>query len=202
MIFKVLLSGGGLILPLLFPQALSTEFRVHWRGGRARSARAGLRWSPGPMNAFFTVTPPSFGERGPWPSLQGSMGCCVQPSPPDHTPAGLLHGPQGRAWNVAAPPLPGRLWPQPSRVSGDTRAPRLLRTGHSASPGVRSAGVLCACFIREQNPALRRLEKDERWPPLPGPSVQGPPRQSTLAGHRQTRGPRAPEDREEAGQAT
>ena len=37
-----------------FPQALSTEFRVHWRGGRARPARTGLRWSPGPMNSFFT----------------------------------------------------------------------------------------------------------------------------------------------------
>ena len=34
MIFKVPLSGGGLILPLPFPQALSREFRVHWRGGR------------------------------------------------------------------------------------------------------------------------------------------------------------------------
>ena len=28
MIFKVPLSGGGLILPLSFPQALSREFRV------------------------------------------------------------------------------------------------------------------------------------------------------------------------------
>ena len=44
----------GLILPLSFPQALSTEFRVHWRGGHARSAQTGLRWSPGPMNSFFT----------------------------------------------------------------------------------------------------------------------------------------------------
>ena len=32
-IFKVPLSGGGLILPLLFPQALSGEFRVHWKRG-------------------------------------------------------------------------------------------------------------------------------------------------------------------------
>ena len=36
-----------------FPQALSTEFRVHSRGGLARSAQTGLRWSPGPMNSFF-----------------------------------------------------------------------------------------------------------------------------------------------------
>ena len=53
MIFKVPLSGGGLILPLSFPQVLSREFRVHWRGGRAGSAQKGLRWSPGPMNSFF-----------------------------------------------------------------------------------------------------------------------------------------------------
>ena len=45
-IFKVPLSGGGLLLPLSFLQALSTEFR-------ARSARTGLRWSPGPLNSFF-----------------------------------------------------------------------------------------------------------------------------------------------------
>ena len=44
---------GGLILPLSFPQALSTEFRVHWRDGHAPSAQTGLRWSPGPMNSFF-----------------------------------------------------------------------------------------------------------------------------------------------------
>ena len=31
-IFKVPLSGGGLILLLLFSLALNTEFRVHWRG--------------------------------------------------------------------------------------------------------------------------------------------------------------------------
>ena len=30
--------------------------------------------------------PPSFGEHRPWPSLQGSMGPCVQPSPPAHSP--------------------------------------------------------------------------------------------------------------------
>ena len=34
-IFKIPLSGGGLILLLSFPQALSREFRVHWRGGQA-----------------------------------------------------------------------------------------------------------------------------------------------------------------------
>ena len=34
-VFKVPLSGGGLILPLSFPQALSREFRIHWTGGRA-----------------------------------------------------------------------------------------------------------------------------------------------------------------------
>ena len=55
-IFKIPLPRGGLILPLSFPQALSTEFRVHWRGGCGRPARTGLRWSPGPMNSFFTVT--------------------------------------------------------------------------------------------------------------------------------------------------
>ena len=32
-IVKVPLSGGGLILLLLFSQALNTEFRVHWKGG-------------------------------------------------------------------------------------------------------------------------------------------------------------------------
>ena len=53
--FKVPLPRGGLILPLSFPQALSTEFRVHWRGGHARSAQTGLRWSPGPMNSFFIL---------------------------------------------------------------------------------------------------------------------------------------------------
>ena len=53
MIFKVPLSGGGLVLPLSFPQALSTESRVHWRGGPAPSARTGFRWSPGPMDSFF-----------------------------------------------------------------------------------------------------------------------------------------------------
>ena len=37
-IFKIPLPRGGFILPLSFPQALSTEFRVHWRGGLARSA--------------------------------------------------------------------------------------------------------------------------------------------------------------------
>ena len=42
MIFKVPLSGGGLILPLWFPQALSREFRAHWSSGPARSARTGL----------------------------------------------------------------------------------------------------------------------------------------------------------------
>ena len=46
---------GGLILPLSFPQALSTEFRVHWRDGHAPSAQTGLRWSPGPMNSFFNL---------------------------------------------------------------------------------------------------------------------------------------------------
>ena len=51
--FKIPLPRGGLILLLSFPQALSTEFRVHWRGGHARSAQTGLRWSPGPMNSFF-----------------------------------------------------------------------------------------------------------------------------------------------------
>ena len=56
MIFKVPLSGGGLILPLSIPQELSREFRVHWRGGRVRSAQAGLRWSPGPMNSFFNIS--------------------------------------------------------------------------------------------------------------------------------------------------
>ena len=45
---------GDLILPLSFPQALSTEFRVHWRGGHAQSAQTGLRCSPGPMNSFFS----------------------------------------------------------------------------------------------------------------------------------------------------
>lgn len=30
--------------------------------------------------------PPSFREHRPWPSLQGSMGPCVQPSPPAHSP--------------------------------------------------------------------------------------------------------------------
>ena len=54
--FKIPLPRGGLILPLSTPQALSTEFRVHWRGGRAWSAWTGLRWSPGPMNFFFTTT--------------------------------------------------------------------------------------------------------------------------------------------------
>ena len=52
-VFKIPLPRGGLILPLSSPQVLSTEFRVHWRGGLARSARTGLRWSPGPMNSFF-----------------------------------------------------------------------------------------------------------------------------------------------------
>ena len=52
-LFKIPLPRGGLVLPLSFPQALSTELRVHWRGGRARSAQTGLRWSPGPMNSFF-----------------------------------------------------------------------------------------------------------------------------------------------------
>ena len=55
-IFKIPLSGGGLLLPLSFPQALSREFRVHWRGGRAWSAQTGLRWSPGPRNSFCTFT--------------------------------------------------------------------------------------------------------------------------------------------------
>ena len=55
-IFKVPLSGGGLILPLWFAQVLSREFRVHWRGGWAWSAQAGLRWSPGPVNSFFSLT--------------------------------------------------------------------------------------------------------------------------------------------------
>ena len=54
--FKIPLPRGSLILPLSFPQALSTEFRGHWRGGRPRPARTGLRWSPGPMNSFFTMT--------------------------------------------------------------------------------------------------------------------------------------------------
>ena len=54
-IFKVPLSGGGLILPLSFPQTLSREFRVHWRGGRTRPAWTGLRWSQGPMNSFFNI---------------------------------------------------------------------------------------------------------------------------------------------------
>ena len=53
MIFKTPLPRGGLILPLPFPQVLSTEFRVHWRGGHARPAQTGLKWSPGPMNSFF-----------------------------------------------------------------------------------------------------------------------------------------------------
>ena len=52
-IFKIPLSGGGLILPLSFPQVLSTEFRVHWRGSRASAAQIGLKWSPGPTNSFF-----------------------------------------------------------------------------------------------------------------------------------------------------
>ena len=55
--FKIPLPRGGLIFPLSFPQALSTEFRVHWRGGCPRPARTGLRWSPGPMNSFFTTIP-------------------------------------------------------------------------------------------------------------------------------------------------
>ena len=55
-ISKIPLPRGDLILPLSFPQVLSTEFRVHWRGGLGRSAQTGPRWSPGPMNSFFTVT--------------------------------------------------------------------------------------------------------------------------------------------------
>ena len=55
-IFKVALSGGDLILPLSFPQALSREPKVHWRGGWAWSPQTGLRWSPCPMNSFFTIT--------------------------------------------------------------------------------------------------------------------------------------------------
>ena len=55
-IFKAPLSGGGLILLLLFPQALNTEFRVDWRGGRAWSACTGVRWSPGRMTSFFNFT--------------------------------------------------------------------------------------------------------------------------------------------------
>ena len=47
---------GGLILPLSFPQALSTEFRVHWRDGHAPSTQTGLRWSPGPVNSFFNAS--------------------------------------------------------------------------------------------------------------------------------------------------
>ena len=67
-VFKVPLSGGGLILPLSFPQALSTEFRVRWRGGWARAAWTGLRWSPGPMNSFFTFPfgPFPFPFTGAW----------------------------------------------------------------------------------------------------------------------------------------
>ena len=53
--FKIPLPRGGSYLPLSFPQALSTEFRVHWIGGHAQSAQTGLRWSPGPMNSFFRV---------------------------------------------------------------------------------------------------------------------------------------------------
>ena len=35
-IFKILLPRGSLIISLSFPQALSTEFRVHWRGSMGR----------------------------------------------------------------------------------------------------------------------------------------------------------------------
>ena len=35
-IFKILLPRGSLIISLSFPQALSTELRVHWRGSMGR----------------------------------------------------------------------------------------------------------------------------------------------------------------------
>lgn len=110
----------------------------------------------------------------------------LQPTPP----AGLLHGPEGRpgAWqrlhlqeDAGLSALPG---------VGVASAPSLLRPGHSASPGVPSAGVLCACFIRKQDRALWRLEKDERGPPLPGPSPPGGrPDRAPPGGHRQTEAP-------------
>ena len=81
--FKIPLPRvGGLILPLSFPQALSTEFRVHWRDGHAPSAQTGLRWSPGPVNSFFNYssTQPRGREEGQWPLIathrpwQGTLG--------------------------------------------------------------------------------------------------------------------------------
>ena len=73
-IFKVPLSGAGLILPLSFPQALNREFRVHWRGGPGGSARTGLRWSPGPMNSFFSIFWPPLSISRPTPgSCQSSL---------------------------------------------------------------------------------------------------------------------------------
>ena len=43
-----------------FPCPEGALIRGHWRGGRARPARTGLRWSPGPMNSFFTPSEPRF----------------------------------------------------------------------------------------------------------------------------------------------
>ena len=73
-IFKVPLSGGGLFLLVPFPRALSTEFRVHWRGGRARSAQTGLRWGPDPMNSFFILPrrPRDSQESSPTPQFKSN----------------------------------------------------------------------------------------------------------------------------------
>ena len=130
-----------------------------------------LFWAPGPQ-AVSPVTPRASESAGPGPASRARWAVVSSPALQPTPPAGLLHGPAGLEPGSASP-CRKTLASQPSRVSGGTSAPSSLRTGHSASPGVPSAGVLCACFIRKQDPALWRLEKDERRPPLPGPSPPG-----------------------------
>ena len=123
MIFKVPLSGGGLILPLSFPQALSREFRVHWRGGRARSADR-PEMEPGPVNSFFRtriLTPEMPGKpQGPLPLEEICKTTNFPPPGGNKAPVvrtGCLWASRTVQWEmlplVASPPHTGAHVPPP-----------------------------------------------------------------------------------------
>lgn len=97
---------------------------------------------PGPQ-AISPEAPRAAESAGPGPASRARWAFVSSPALQPTPPAGLLHGPEGRpgAWqhlhlqeDAGLSALPG---------VGGASAPSSLRPGHSASPGVPSAGVLC-----------------------------------------------------------
>ncbi|DAA20461.1 TPA: hypothetical protein BOS_16889 [Bos taurus] len=82
-IFKIPLSRGGLILLLRFPQALNTEFRVHWRGGMSSTNRPEM--GSRPCESLLQRLQVHQGCRCPLQRCQLQTGACRGHSPPAST---------------------------------------------------------------------------------------------------------------------